>query len=146
VQQNEVKVRAFWDTAPCSLGADRRFRGAYCFNETTRRYLSEGSHLYIRHRENLKSHKTKSISWKIQWPPLYVKVWLGGWVCRSVVRCAVSNIFLPLVKPQSLRPSLFWQRHCPRVTIRSPTINLIMHDTSLTYVTFLSWISLLTFG
>jgi hypothetical protein len=25
------KIRAFWDVAPCSLvGADRRFRGAYC--------------------------------------------------------------------------------------------------------------------
>jgi hypothetical protein len=24
-----VKIRAFWDVAPCSLGVDRYFRGAY---------------------------------------------------------------------------------------------------------------------
>jgi hypothetical protein len=27
-----MKIRAFWDTAPCSLGVDRRFRGAYCLH------------------------------------------------------------------------------------------------------------------
>jgi hypothetical protein len=26
-----MKVKAFWDVAPCSLvGVDRRFRGSYC--------------------------------------------------------------------------------------------------------------------
>jgi hypothetical protein len=25
-----MKIRAFWDVAPCSLRVDRRFRGAYC--------------------------------------------------------------------------------------------------------------------
>jgi hypothetical protein len=25
-----MKMRAFWDIAPCSLVIDRRFRGAYC--------------------------------------------------------------------------------------------------------------------
>jgi hypothetical protein len=24
-------MRAFWDVAPCGLGVERRFRGAYCF-------------------------------------------------------------------------------------------------------------------
>jgi len=27
-----MKIRAFWDVAPCSLGVDRRFRGAYCLH------------------------------------------------------------------------------------------------------------------
>jgi hypothetical protein len=28
-----MKIRAFWDMAPCSLVAvDRRFRGAYCLH------------------------------------------------------------------------------------------------------------------
>jgi hypothetical protein len=27
-----VKIRAFWDIALCSLGVDRRFRGAYCLH------------------------------------------------------------------------------------------------------------------
>jgi hypothetical protein len=71
--------------APCSLvGVDRRFRGAYCLhhhpdypvvgleelskanlnpepleysNETTRRYIPEGSYLHTMRRENLKSHR-----------------------------------------------------------------------------------------
>jgi hypothetical protein len=25
-----MKIRAFWDVARCSLGVDRRFKGAYC--------------------------------------------------------------------------------------------------------------------
>jgi hypothetical protein len=51
--------------ALCSLGVDRRFRGAYCFHyqgdetsiysETTRRYIAEGCHPHARRRENLKS-------------------------------------------------------------------------------------------
>jgi hypothetical protein len=70
------KMRTFSDTAPCSIvGVDRRFRGAYClqqpgdddevrtsetsvcYNETTRRYIGEGSNLHTRRRKNLKSHK-----------------------------------------------------------------------------------------
>jgi hypothetical protein len=36
-----MKMRAFWDIAPCSLiGVDRRFRGAY-YNETTVRISGE---------------------------------------------------------------------------------------------------------
>jgi hypothetical protein len=27
-----VKIRAFWDIVLCSLGVDRRFRGAYCLH------------------------------------------------------------------------------------------------------------------
>jgi hypothetical protein len=27
-----MKIRAFWDVAPCSLGVDRRFKGAYCIH------------------------------------------------------------------------------------------------------------------
>jgi hypothetical protein len=60
-----MKMTDFFDIAPCSLvKVDRRFRGAYCFrhdngeavcmhemsvyfNETTWRYISEGSHLQI---------------------------------------------------------------------------------------------------
>jgi hypothetical protein len=58
-----MKIRAFWDVAPCSLGEDRRFRGAYylhhrpddevltsqtsIYSETTRRYIPEGSNLRI---------------------------------------------------------------------------------------------------
>jgi hypothetical protein len=64
---NFIKIRAFWDNAPCSLVVDRRFRGAYCFHhqddedflpgggsthlsnvfyyETTRRIIPEGSNL-----------------------------------------------------------------------------------------------------
>jgi hypothetical protein len=58
-----MKIRAFWDIAPYSLGVDRRFRCAYCFIiwvmmeavrisetsvysvETARRCIPEGSHL-----------------------------------------------------------------------------------------------------
>jgi hypothetical protein len=67
------KIRAFWDIVACSLGGDRRFRGAYYLNhdpnlgklvsetsvhsnETTRRCIPEGSNLRTRRRENLKSH------------------------------------------------------------------------------------------
>jgi hypothetical protein len=75
-----VKVRAFWDIAPCSLGVDRRFSGAYClhhqgdewqdavctsetsvyFNETTRCYIPVGSNLHTCHRENLNSKRLRS--------------------------------------------------------------------------------------
>jgi hypothetical protein len=75
---NQLKIKAFWDVAPCSLvGVDRRFRGAYCLaqmmnavrtsetsiscNETTRRYIPEGSNLNTRRRENLKSHKINQL-------------------------------------------------------------------------------------
>jgi hypothetical protein len=27
-----MKFRVFWDVAPCSLGVDRRLRGAYCLH------------------------------------------------------------------------------------------------------------------
>jgi hypothetical protein len=78
-----MKIRAFWDEAPCSLvEIERRFRGAYCLhlqddecltmvairttetsvysNETTRRYIPEGSNLHTPRRcENLKSHNEK---------------------------------------------------------------------------------------
>jgi hypothetical protein len=27
-----MKTRAFWDIVPCSVGVDRRFRGAYCLH------------------------------------------------------------------------------------------------------------------
>jgi hypothetical protein len=30
-----IKIRAFWEIAPCSLGVDRRFRGAYCLHART---------------------------------------------------------------------------------------------------------------
>jgi hypothetical protein len=56
-----LKMTAFWDIAACSLiEVDQRFRDAYClrhqgdFNNTTRRYISEGYH--TRCHENLKSH------------------------------------------------------------------------------------------
>jgi hypothetical protein len=79
-------MRAFWDIAPCSLvEIDRSFRGVYCLyrqcdevitammqavrasetsvysNETTRRYVHEGSHLHTRRLENLKSHTNISL-------------------------------------------------------------------------------------
>jgi hypothetical protein len=60
-----MKIRDFWKVAPCSLGADRRFRGAYCLhhysdddgavrtsetsvysNDITWRNISERSNLY----------------------------------------------------------------------------------------------------
>jgi hypothetical protein len=74
----KMKMRTFWDVAPCSLvGVDQRFRGA-CIasiirviavmiwtarisetsvysNDTAWRYIPEGSHLHTRRRENLKS-------------------------------------------------------------------------------------------
>jgi hypothetical protein len=53
-----VKMRAFWDMVPCSLGVDRRFRSAYSIitlmmetetsvypKVTTRLYIAEGSQL-----------------------------------------------------------------------------------------------------
>jgi hypothetical protein len=55
-----IKMRVFWDIAPCSLDdLDRRFRQfivlmmqvvrisetSVCFNETTRRYIPENCHL-----------------------------------------------------------------------------------------------------
>jgi hypothetical protein len=27
-----MKIRAFWDVAPCNLGVDRRLRGVYCLH------------------------------------------------------------------------------------------------------------------
>jgi hypothetical protein len=68
-----MKITAFWNIVHCSLfEVDRRFRGAYCLhrpfitvrtsetsvysNETTRRCISEGSHLHFRSSENQKSH------------------------------------------------------------------------------------------
>jgi hypothetical protein len=53
-----MKMRSFWDIAPCSFGVDRRFRAAYCLhhqgdetsvcsNETARRYIPEGSKLSV---------------------------------------------------------------------------------------------------
>jgi hypothetical protein len=65
----KIKIRAFWDIAPCSLGVDRRFRGVYCLhhqrdetsvysNGITRCYIPEGSNLHTRRHENLKSHVT----------------------------------------------------------------------------------------
>jgi hypothetical protein len=27
-----LKIRAFWDVAPCNLGVDRSFRGAFCLH------------------------------------------------------------------------------------------------------------------
>jgi hypothetical protein len=61
-----MKMRVFWDIAPCTLsGVDRRFRGAHCLhhhpddggsthsqtsvysNKTTRRYIPEDSHLQV---------------------------------------------------------------------------------------------------
>jgi hypothetical protein len=74
----KMKMRAFWDVAPCSLvGVDQRFRGARTAsiirviavmiwaarisetsvysNDTAWRYIPEGSHLHTRRRENLKS-------------------------------------------------------------------------------------------
>jgi hypothetical protein len=57
-----MKMTAFWDIAPCSLGAvDRCFEGVCClhhqsyFNNSTVHYIPEGCHL-TRDRENLKSH------------------------------------------------------------------------------------------
>jgi hypothetical protein len=61
-----MKIRAFWGIAQCTLvGVDRRFRGVYCLialmmeavntsetsvysNDTTRRYIPEGSDLNSR--------------------------------------------------------------------------------------------------
>jgi hypothetical protein len=66
----ELKMTAFWDTAPCSLvKEDRRFRGTYSLhrhrtsvsNESNQRYIPESSHLHSRRHENLKSH----ISWLV---------------------------------------------------------------------------------
>jgi hypothetical protein len=69
---NVLKIRAFWDVAPCSLvGEDRRFRvrtasiramkavftsETSVYSETTRRYIPEGSNLHTRRRDNLKFH------------------------------------------------------------------------------------------
>jgi hypothetical protein len=55
-------MRDFWDIAPClhnhpdDEGSTHLWNMVYC-NDTTRRYISEGSHLHARRRENLKSHK-----------------------------------------------------------------------------------------
>jgi hypothetical protein len=53
-----MKIKGFWDIAPCSLvGVHPRFRGAYCLHHqgetsvyssgTTRRYIPKGSHVHI---------------------------------------------------------------------------------------------------
>jgi hypothetical protein len=31
-----IKFKVFWDVAPCSLGVERRFRGAYCLHQGDR--------------------------------------------------------------------------------------------------------------
>jgi hypothetical protein len=62
-----VKMRAFWDIAPCSLVGVHRFIALMMeavrtsdttgySNETTRRYVPRGYHFHTRCRENLKSH------------------------------------------------------------------------------------------
>jgi hypothetical protein len=66
-----MKLRVFWDIAPCShVEVDRRFRGAYClhhqwalmmetvhtsetsvnFNASTKRYIPEDSKLHMSRR------------------------------------------------------------------------------------------------
>jgi hypothetical protein len=48
-----MKVRAFWDTAPCGLGVNRRFRGEDCFHyQGAEHYLSDaaGSKTLVRIR------------------------------------------------------------------------------------------------
>jgi hypothetical protein len=35
-----MKIRAFWGVSPCSLGVDRRFRGAYCPDDGGGTHLS----------------------------------------------------------------------------------------------------------
>jgi hypothetical protein len=54
-----MKIRAFWDVAPCSLEVDRRFTSAMMMeavrtsetsvysNETTWRYIPEGCNLHV---------------------------------------------------------------------------------------------------
>jgi hypothetical protein len=75
-------MTVFWDAAPCSLvETDQHFKGAYClhhqvialmeavsiyetsanFYQTTLRSIPEDSHLLVRCRENLKSHKSQSV-------------------------------------------------------------------------------------
>jgi hypothetical protein len=65
---DSIKIRAFWDVAPCSLVLiRRRSRGAVMmeavrtfetsvYSDTTRRYIPEGSNLHTRRRENFKYH------------------------------------------------------------------------------------------
>jgi hypothetical protein len=81
--------RPFWDIVPCSLvGVDRRVRGVDClpqgdgagrtsetsvyFNDTTRLYIPEGSHLLTRRRENLKSHERCTDKWNSILMPIYI--------------------------------------------------------------------------
>jgi hypothetical protein len=43
-----MKMTNFWDIAPCRLEVyGRNSETSVCFNETTRRYMAEGSHLHI---------------------------------------------------------------------------------------------------
>jgi hypothetical protein len=65
-----LKMTAFWDIAPCSLGVDWRFRSADClhhqgdclysktsvYSKTTQHLIPEGSRLHTHCHENLKSH------------------------------------------------------------------------------------------
>jgi hypothetical protein len=88
VTSQKLNSAVFWVVAPCNLvEVYRRFRGACClhhqgddsvkkmshrpddggmsetsvnFYQITRRNNSEGSHLYTRRRENLKSHKSEN--------------------------------------------------------------------------------------
>jgi hypothetical protein len=66
-----MKMRDFWDIAPCSLvGLGRRFRGfitlivevyAPLKRQSTRCYIPDGSHLLTRRLEKLKSHKRRHV-------------------------------------------------------------------------------------
>jgi hypothetical protein len=79
---SSMKMTALWDVAPYSLVVvGRRFRATYCphhqsgvmmeavrttetsacFQETTRLYIPEISHLYTRCRENLRFHSVESV-------------------------------------------------------------------------------------
>jgi hypothetical protein len=46
-----MKVTAFWDITSCGHVVVE-----FNFNDTTRRYIPEGSHFHTRRRENLTSH------------------------------------------------------------------------------------------
>jgi hypothetical protein len=65
-------MTVFWDVMPCSLvDTDRRFRGAVSIirasatsvniYQSTRLNIAEDSHLHIRRRENLKSHRINEL-------------------------------------------------------------------------------------
>jgi hypothetical protein len=81
-------MAVFWDVVPCTLlEINQHSRDAYCLrNQDDDRNIPEDSHLHIRRRENLKSHKRFIIC------TLHKVGLLLGWVIKSRYRTRAGRL------------------------------------------------------